>query len=376
MARERLVIDRFLNDPMHLFWVHPKTIQHLRNVARKAHRFVFDDTAIARVGEILHDIPELIVREHQFARAPYDLTWIEFPLAPLFESVTGESFEGGADNRVGYLIDHGTAYIFACGPMDDPDQKLAVVPLVYDLHTPWPIPEQEALARHLGGTRERLMEHAWGVTFAKLQPRDQGAAVDNNTMRLLPLAGGQVDTQGYYRSAFATTVSDLRNIVTLLLMLNRPQVTRYETVERSRGFVRGKLRQYLSHTLVRIDVDPKPVMLRLGTPAGEAVARRRHEVRGHWRHDRAYHAATKAGCIHAWKQHPRWQDDEHWLCQTCQGERWWINHHVRGSALTGFVIKDGYEVSAAGAEPSANSPLIGCGSDDRLRSVPTRHDKD
>src|SRR4051812_15459538 len=70
---------------------------------RSAHRFILDDEAAIRIATVARDLPELIIREHQFARAPFDLTWIEFPHEPIWRTVTGREPEEDCDQTVGYL---------------------------------------------------------------------------------------------------------------------------------------------------------------------------------------------------------------------------------------------------------------------------------
>ena len=139
------------------------------------------------------------------------------------------------------------------------------------------------------------------------------------------------------------TQSTLRNIVAVLLLLNRPSVVTFgETAPRRRGLLKGREAVYMEHTTVSIDVDPAPVLRRLGTPAEAATPKRRHEVRRTWCHDAPYRAGTERGCVHAWAPHPDHDAaaGTNWLCGGCGGHRWQREAHMRGDATRGFVAKD------------------------------------
>jgi hypothetical protein len=93
-----------------------KATQTFQARTRAAHRFVFDDEASERVAKVVRDIPELILRESQFARAPFDLTWIEYQAMPYW-SILGDQHqaENDHDTRVGFLIDHNRVNVIAEG---------------------------------------------------------------------------------------------------------------------------------------------------------------------------------------------------------------------------------------------------------------------
>src|ERR1051325_4521112 len=79
--RRPTVADRFLATRLaaHEQILHPKAYEQIRNGVRNARKFVFDEDACRRIAHVVATIPDLLVREMQFARAPFDLTWIEWP---------------------------------------------------------------------------------------------------------------------------------------------------------------------------------------------------------------------------------------------------------------------------------------------------------
>ena len=102
----------------------------------------------------------------------------------------------------------------------------------------------------------------------------------------------------------------------------------------------------MAYTVVTIPLDPQPTLRLIGTPAGDIVERRRHEVRGHYCHNEAYRRGTAMGCIHEWEQDPDRPDDAHWKCTSCEGKRWHRRVHTRGSAEVGYSDKLLYRVTA------------------------------
>ena len=88
-----------------------KIISGLQHKVAKATKYVFDDEASMRLGEVSRDIPELLVRESRFARAPYDLTWIELNSHVMWNAIYANRPDKLAmaapdhANKIGMLID-------------------------------------------------------------------------------------------------------------------------------------------------------------------------------------------------------------------------------------------------------------------------------
>jgi hypothetical protein len=314
--------------------------------ARKARRFYFDAEASTRVGEILRDIPDLLVRENAFARAPFDQCWVEVDNHRYWEALIGRDVAADADERVAFFIDHDKVYSAAYGEQPGKRNTGAQFGLVeYALHTPWPLADQLAFTEVLKLSRIGLDAFLWGQTYDRLSTDERRLLRGTHACRLLPLIR-DVDLAGMrgVEEIGIEAAGELKMLIGLLLVLNRPSLTTYREVGRSKGFYRGKLRQYLEHTVVSINVDPVPTLRKIGTPGDAGTPKRRHEVRGHWCHDAAYRAGQAKGCLHAWE--PEAASDTRFTCQGCGGFRWWRIAHMRGSALEGFVAHDGYELRA------------------------------
>lgn len=358
-ARGPLMIDRYLAqaavEDTHMFAAMPQLhANKFRNEMRSARVFVLDDNAIDRFAAVVRDIPEYIAKHQAFARPPYDSMWIEFDFCRFYESVTGREPDETADVRLAYFIINGTAFVFASGKGNS---RVVAMPIVYQLHEPWPLESQIQLVEDCGTSRMQVLAFLWGESVMSTPPETLRELRDAHTVVLGPTLFRDALSPEKYKQAMhrlwdtvcLKSSGDLRNIVALLLLLNRPNLTTFvRDVPRRRGFVGNKLVPYLSHTVATIALDPKPAIISIGTPEDEHTPRRRHEVRGHYCHNNAYKEATARGCEHDMvRDEESTHPDDSWKCRICNGKRWWKPKFERGDASKGFVIKQ-YNVTAHG----------------------------
>ena len=332
-----------------------KALQAIQARVRAAHRFVLDAEAITRVATVVRDIPELLVREIEFARAPFDTTWIEFPhwVYWLTLNDTDDNGDPSADHTVGYLVEHNRVNVVSGGVRSDPLRGCELLPIQYDLNTEWPPEAQREFAARSETSRLGIDQFLWGSSYTEIDPAYRRILRERNAVTFIK---GRY-TEHSMRSLIDASRGEMRTIIALLLMLNRPTVTRFANVLPGRGFSRGKLMPYLSHTTVQVDFDAVRTLRLIGTPAGEGVPRRRHEVRGHFCHDKTARDMMRiAGCVHQWHgADEHWtpipetpgEERHRWVCSECAGRRWWKTSHERGDAGKGFVVKDGYDVTSA-----------------------------
>lgn len=342
-------------------------------MARNARKFVFDEDACRRIAHVVATIPDLLVREMQFARAPFDLTWIEWPSwhywMALRDQNPGKFDSQGqwgntetADYANGFLIDHNRINVITAGTKRNPDLAPQLTAMQYRLNTEWPVDEQLEFARRAGASRLVVDNILWGSTYDLLTPDERRTLRAHNVVEYVPFNPKWPETWTHHMAdagmqlAVRGSVGELRTIIALLLILNRPSLAMYRHVPSTRRFYRGRVIPYMSHTTVNIPIDPVPTLRLIGTPAGESVLRRWHEVKGHYCHDKtARDFARIAGCLHEFKptyedwtpvgdNYPRDQVN-HWVCAVCEGKRWWRSAHGRGTAEVGFVNHDAYLIS-------------------------------
>lgn len=315
--------------------------ERLRQRIRNARRFVLDEAAAIRLGEVIRDVPDLIVKHSEFARQPFDLMWVELPHPPLFQTVTGRASDSTADTEVAYLYDHGTVYSFVGGSRDRPNRQPGVVPAVYHLHEPWALADQLAFVDRFSVSRIHLDGFLWGESFHKLDDATKRQLRAQHSCEIILRKEFENHGPERFEALLNGSSGDLRNMVAILLLLNRPRLTRFvQEMPAGRGWVRNKPAPFLSHTTVTIDLDARPALRRIGTDEGDAEPRRRHEVRGHYCHNQTYKSASRLGCPHNLVRddeatHP----EDSWKCTLCGGKRWWRAHHERGDAGKGFVIQ-------------------------------------
>ena len=163
--RQPLLADRFLTfQPKAGSWdrsVMGRTRDQLRRAARSAHRFVFDEEAIERVATIVAKVPDLLVREHDFARPPYETCWIEFPAYTYMDSVEALTGISGSmppeesDGRLAFLIAQNRINIIVGGTRREPDGPVVVAPFQYQPHSEWDEADQRAFLDDVAG-RQRV----------------------------------------------------------------------------------------------------------------------------------------------------------------------------------------------------------------------------
>lgn len=314
--------------------------RRLRRVAQTCRRFVFGPEASSRLGEVVRDIPEMLFDNQEFAIAPFDTCSVEIDSPSFIEAIDGRPQTPDADKYVVYIIDHERVNVLAAGGQRDHG---VICPFEYRLHQPMGAQEQSRLAAELNTSRLGLHAFLWGSTLnhAIRQGRtnDLKGAHSFDTVPTSP-AADKAKIFGWYTPS---AQGELRTLIAALLLLNRPSIAKFTEVPAGRTFNRGKSMQYLSHTNVSIAVDAVP-QLRHVHRTGERGSMRRHEVRGHWKHNREYHEWTDAGCIHEWQHTPSARNDRHYTCAVCDSHRWWTTAFTRGDATKGFVVHDGYDV--------------------------------
>lgn len=364
------------NDPFR-FNVNLRIIGELQQKVRKANKFIFDSQASQRMGEVVRDIPDLIIKESRFARAPFDLTWVEFNSSVFWYELYRDrpEFNSNADpehaRAIGMLIDGDSAILVAGHskaetsrgrPNSDSDVIAAYVcPLGYQLNTEPNVYDMADKVYPTGmdsQTRfvDRMNHLFWGQTAVAVS--EEIVTEASRHFLAKPIMDGFYKLQpANVRKILDMCAGDLRDVVTCLLLLNRPAITHYvNDMPKSRGWLRNRMIPYWAHTTVTISIDPKPILKLIGTPGETGITKRRHEVEGHYCHNKTAHEYEDVcGCVHDWiDTDADWiplampyakSDVNHWVCKICEGKRWWRNEHWRGDATKGFVIRDRYNVT-------------------------------
>ena len=321
----------------------------LKTKIRSANRFILDASAASRVGEVSRDVPELLLEHQTFARTPYDLMWLEAPSDIIWETVNPHQKQSTwIDQQVGWLIDHGTVHTFVQSNHHD---RADIVPYCYHLHCPWEVQDQARFLRAMNCPNLIIDQFLWGAAYTRLDDNNRQGLRRRHSCTLFPgitpeLKHSLVNHKHLGADLLKGAYGDLRNIIATLLILNRPSLIQYlQDIPPRRSFLHGKLHNFMHHRVVTIQVDPRPVIRKIGTTE-DATPRRRHEVRGHWCHNQDARDYRTIGCAHDWVPDPDYAEPEnerdHLICAVCAGKRWWRHEHARGSAGLGSTTKDYY----------------------------------
>jgi hypothetical protein len=340
--------------------------EQTRDWLRLAKRFVLDEQAAVYLGRMIRQSPRVIADAQDFAIPAFENMWVEMPAIPFLQAIgsaTSTAYDDPTtDSRIGYLLNGPRVRVLS----ESLQGYVAVMPLEYRLHQPMTESEELALGEALGVSRIQLDFWFWGSSAMKYlgalctnEDPEYTAAHEwdraglralraNHSVRTAPAAPGtrplkDLDSKG---SLIYGSGGDLRNIVALLLFMNRTaNITTLDGVPMGEGFIARKPRPLLSHRVIKLKLDPLPRLMRLC--AGLGVKRRLHDVRGHFCHDRI---ARELGCPHG-QEHEGdfgdwWEETEplRWRCTGCHGKRWWRHEHKRGDAKTGATVQE-YEVT-------------------------------
>lgn len=318
--------------------------QRLQRLARNCRRFVFGPEASTRLGEVVRNIPDMLFDNQEFARAPFDRCSIEVDVRCFIDALGNQPpADEDSDWSLTYIIDHDRVNVLAAGRT-----SATLCPFEYFLHQQMEVDYLRGRIVELKIHPHTIAEFLWGSSLGNGILFGQPELLWRHSFDIMPSyrAGDPANVYAFYGPR---AQGELRNLIAALLLLNRPSLAKFTEVPAGRTFQRGKSVQYLSHTNVSISVDAVPQLRRVHQ-TGERGSTRRHEVRGHWKHNREFHDWTDAGCIHEWRHTPTKTNDRHYTCDVCDSHRWWTTAFTRGDATKGFVVHDGYDVGQPEAE--------------------------
>ena len=339
--RDRLAADVFLAKTKGGYLINKKTLAHTKDVLRTAKRFVLDEEASRYAGEMIRAVPKAIVHAQEFALQPFKQMYVEFDAQALWQAVNPDHMmDPGGDGRVGFLYDDGRVYVIA-GLWKNDGQHIkkdeaVLLPISYRLFKPMTFEEEMYFAELAGVSRLGIDAFFWGSAINDIDKEEWRSFREHHSLRLEfdPVAAEEyvrVTTQ----TLFHECLGDLRNIIALLLFLNRTSKTRIEDhVPVRYSMIGTKPSALLSHSVIHFNLNPKPLFLESwGT--GSAW-RREHDVRGHFCHNKE---AREGFCRHEWSEY----DVNHWRCMKCAGMKWWRKEHKRGHKDKGSMMTT-YEV--------------------------------
>jgi hypothetical protein len=299
-------------------------------VLRRAHRFIFDSSASAFMGELVRHIGLLILGEHEWARAPFPETWIEYDHRAFWKAIGGTS-EGG-DKYQGMLISPsslGTTVIRSLGD----EGVVALGPFMIVLHSPVSAEEELEMAQKFGQSRLSYRRYLVGGTEdSPLATAVMSEVCRSHKVIITPHVEEAFlkYPQGYdlkkRREIFENHQMMLMMTLLPLLLLTRPHGSIIlQDIGHERKIIKGKRVILQAHTKVTMRVEHENPVKRYASYLATGLHRPRHEVRGHWCQNRKLrpHRLCEG---HQWEP----LDKDHFYCLKCGAKRWWKIPHERG----------------------------------------------
>lgn len=340
MKRKPLLFDEFAAiDPRKnpFYQDDIKKVEVMQARMRDAKVFVFDQQAAIYAAEMIRDYPHVIAHDQEFAIPPFQRMYIELPY-PIFFRTLGGVVRGDIpeDTEVGYYYDNNRAYVLSRS--DDTSQdKHFLLPIRYRLNQPFETKEELEFANLIQTSRLGLDALFWGSVIAKISNDDQRALRALHSCEPWPTIEGLTSMQTI-RGFLEACAGDLRNIIALILFLNRTKELQYrDELPGAPAFVHAKPRTLVRHSVVKMRLNPGAVLKRIYGAGQGTLWRREHDVRGHFCHDKVYRN-------HKHEHDLREYDVNQWRCMNCGGLRWWRKEHRRGRKELGQV-KTTYEVT-------------------------------
>lgn len=300
---------------------------------RQAKRFVLDASASEFVGELLRRAPLEVLRQHQFAKAPYETTWIELDHEAYFQRGLQLPTKSLSDSKVGILVHHDRVRTIAC----DAGGSAMLSPMIIDLHRKVTFEEELEIAQAVGASRFSLrMLLLGGVTAVTSDwwQSAEAAEVCRSHRLSVDKAFEHLPTPDL-AALLAGSAGDLKMMLALLLLLVRPHSNIVsQEVGHRRAIVGGKAMVLKEHHVLKLRLDHADPVTRYLSHLSTGGHRREHGVRGHW----AQHRKRGRNCGHQWEG----LSPTLFQCVVCGAKRWWKKDHHRGKG--GRITKE-YEVT-------------------------------
>jgi hypothetical protein len=302
----------------------PQVTRQVQALAPRARQFVFDEGASRLVGEFIRDCPDILVDQMQFARQPYDTTYIEVDIDAMYQTMgIRKIYTGERDWKVGFLAHGGTIYAIT-NSRERPVAHLSPT-CTFDYEY------RPVAADPLSDDSKVLLGSTWNV----LSDAQRDAFAQRFNVGFL--ASHEFDRDKALEIMLPAIAGEARVYVACLLFLyQKHRLTLIDQVPR-RALSKGRQRVYMAHTTVTIHLSQYTDLRRDLSVGFDRSAPRRHEVRTHYKHRQ-----MTAGCEHQWVRVED-AENEQWRCTGCSGLRWLCRQHLRGDGAIGFVTKH-YEV--------------------------------
>ena len=338
MARTRevpILLDSLMNRPRQTKFGPPNA----KFLA--AHKFVLDSTASEFVGDLLRRAPLEVLQEHEFARTPYDLMWVELDHKAYYKGLrqwAGDPRE--TDDLIGFLYDNGTVWSLA--DSEGYGGVPIIMPFKFHLHQPVSFEQELALAQKVGLSRLTFRSALLGSINSDDKwwaTREAADICRSHRTELIEEDFTAGLSAEQWEALLRGGAGSLKLILTLALLMSRPgqHVLSQAEVGHRKVIYKGKNAVFKAHHRISLRLEHKDPVTYFTRHLSTGLHRRRHGVRGHWAQTRRL---VTRGCDHQWDGIA----PDKYECLTCGAKRWWRKAHMRGDSTIGFITKE-YDVT-------------------------------
>lgn len=347
----RALIDEYQTQKRTLnFPVEPWAKSMLANNVYKAKRFVFDDSASEKLGELVSDHADVVANDITNLHMPYPEIYIELSAYSVFKGRGGNP-DPTADMRIGFLcVDKRVICLVQGGKNSALGTEISPAPFSFKFNTPQEMPLYEVYSVPKVQANDVLEIFKASFLFGGQRARDARGKIDPYTV-LMPNIGNidrqavadQIDIKPVwkmsadvaYELTFAGGGDPFVFIAALQMINERSKNTLIMEKAAQRIMHKGKSHALPAHSVVSVHYDKNDrIDVRYLVSANPGKPRREHDVRGHW----AYYGHDDGLCVHAWEPLTP-ENTKQYICSSCRCRKTWRAEHVRGDIALGRVDK-------------------------------------
>ncbi len=333
-----------------------RQVKNILNYSQVARRYQFDASASLRVGELMQNHMDLVVENIEFARAPFPTTYIELDMRALWSGWRPTSPQSSTmDDKVGYLIQHGTVIVFA-----ESEEAAAIATWGFRINQPQLKSLRDFFKKSdeasdiikqayvFGGQRTAQGYDKWvfdETTQIVAMPGKPGKWTHSQVAAHYDIIPSyeNIPSKILLGAAFLGGGDPIIATAALLLLNQTHESIKQQVIPRSSGIYKGKLKSYREHNIVTIHLTKKQKI-------GDIIARAErhspimHDVEGHWKNFNKH-----PNCAHHWEPVGYGKTEsgghKHYWCPRCLQRKTWTEAYSRGDALKGvatteYVVKD------------------------------------
>lgn len=310
-----------------------------------AKRFMLDWSASEFFGTVVMDWGRQAMMQHEMARAPYELCWIEWNSHAYVSKVASLKNELEEDLKVGFLYDHGTVTLASMTP--DP-RSASFLPYRMQLNVPMSAQEEAENAAffHMDVPYYRALLLGNTGEAGKQLPVDREFIMSPEVTAMLRAHRYELNPEfkanlikhdlpaKERQNIMFSSAGTFKQVIILLLLMTRPNKHVYfgEAAKPTRRvWIGNRQVPSVSYNVVTMHLEQKDAVRRLSDEITGAH-RKEHDVKEHWCQSRK----KGKGCTHKFAL----SDPKHGECvHGCGARIWWKKPHKRGDASLGTVSK-------------------------------------